>query len=181
MFIATLAVLASQAAAATTDTAALEREARVRAELQANPASARLSYEFAKLLSGGPRSKARNEEMTYYVVRAAWIEGNDPIPAAVRDPLRTVLKMAFSGPVTDFADWVASATSPQLDRTKFRIPRIIDDSSTGSYHELCKRIRSTLIHPADGPSYWQQVKGSALPRFRGKVISVSPRELLVAI
>lgn len=164
--------------------AATQWEQQARAQLQASPTSARLAYELAKALLALPRSTARSEESMYYLVRAAWIEGDDPLSPAERDKLRSFVKRSYDGPDGGFGDWVASATTPKLDRTQFRfsVPRFIfEHRGDNGYQALWKHLRFLLTQSTGGAAYWQQIRGAPLPRFRGRVVSSSARELFVAI
>ena len=166
--------------------------------LQLDPNAAQVSYWLGSVIIR-QRDVKRYSEGLYNIARALSVTGTEALPAAQKEPAENYLKRAYTGYHGDDSGLdqlktaVASSALPPPD---FHIKSVdeIEKEKFANEEEfnkahpdiaLWRTIRAALTAD-NGDTYFQQAKGTEVPpanigMFKGKVVSVNEKELIVNV
>jgi len=163
--------------------------------LKLNPNSGQVSYWLGSVMLQQKKAEKQIPAL-YHLARAANYKGEDALPDAGKTQLQGFLErnyVAFHGDKSGLQELIDLALRnpfPPADLTiKSRAQILAEQEEEFRQKEpqkfLWVQIKKGLTD-ANGPAYWEStLKGSAMPKLKGKVISVSPanrpKEITVAI
>jgi tetratricopeptide (TPR) repeat protein len=161
-------------------------EAEFKKSLEMNPKDSEIAY-WLGIVILQERKPEKQSEALYYYARAAAYDG----PGALAPTGREAVKKQFLDLYTKYhgspegADQIlqAAKTNP-APKQDFKIASTADIEKEKIAQEeaaakanpslaLWKQIKAALIAP-DGATYFESMKGTLLPEFTGKVISMTP-------
>jgi len=163
--------------------------------LKQKPNSGEVTYWLATVILQQKR-KERQLETLYHLMRAAHYKGEEELPEATRNQLQGLVKknyITYTGLEEGLAKMVELALSspfpPEgwtLESEQQRLARKrVEISQTDPQLFAWLQLKDGLTEPTTRDKNWEELKGSALPKLKGKVISTEPphrpKEILVGI
>ncbi|MEP6714117.1 MAG: hypothetical protein ABJC09_01005 [Terriglobia bacterium] len=142
---------------------------------------------------------ARYPEVLYHTARSLAVTTGTPLDPSAKKIAEDFLKRAYAGyhgDMTGIDELKAAVTSSALPPAGFHIESVeeIEKKKFANEDEfnkahpdiaLFRQIRTALTAD-NGPTYFEQAKGSAVPpenigMFKGKIVSVEPKEMVVNV
>jgi len=188
-------VIATKVWAATQQKDLAKVEAIYTAELKKDPNNGEYSYALGQTILG-TKNPARQVEALYHIGRAAYYSGPNELPADTKKKVQTFFEKtvtAFTGSKEDvqkIADQTKSSAFPPPDFTiKSQAQKMAEQEEEMKKNDPQKflwfSVKRELIGE-NGPAYFEMgVKGSDLPKLKGKLVSAmpanKPKEITIAI
>jgi hypothetical protein len=173
-------------------------ETEFKKELGLNPADAQAAYWLGQSI-GGQKKIERTPEALFFYARAAAYDGTGALPPDFRKQVDDYLSKAYKGyhgSNDGLAEVKALAKTNAVPPPDFKIPSVKDVAekeeqaraaadAANPQLAIWKKVKDALIAP-DGQSYFESgVKGAALPKLKGKLVSqtpaIKPKTLVLAI
>ncbi|MEP6534920.1 MAG: hypothetical protein ABJF23_06370 [Bryobacteraceae bacterium] len=173
-------------------------EKEFRKELELSPTDAQVSYWVGQSI-GGQKDPKRTPEAIYFYARAASYDGPGALPPDFRKQVDDYLNKAYKGwhgSTDGLADIKNMAKTNAMPPPNFDIKSVKDlaedafkkdEEFKKSHPELAMWMGvKTALAAADGVQYFDSsVKGAALPKLHGKLVSqtpaVKPKTLVLAM
>lgn len=172
-------------------------EAEFKKSLEMNPKDSEIAY-WLGIVILQERKPEKQSEALYYYARAAAYDGPGALAPAGRDAVKkqfTDLYTKYHGSADGLDQILQMAKANPTPKPDFKIPSTADIEKAKLEAEeaaakanpsltLWKNIKAALTAP-DGATYFESMKGTLLPEFSGKVVSmtpaVKPRTVVVAV
>lgn len=175
-----------------------EAEAAFRKTLEMNPNLGQVSYWLGTVILA-EKNPAKQSAALYHFARAAAYDGPDALPAAERGNVRKYIEKAYSsyhGGKEGLDQLLAQAKGAALPPDDFKVvskteiaTKLAEDEQKAAAANpslaIWKGLKSDLTGAEAQAYYEKNLKGMRMPKFTGKLISMSPetrpKELVLAI
>jgi len=173
-------------------------EQEFKKELGLNPTDAQASYWLGQSI-GSQKKLERTPEALWDYARAATYDGPGALPAEFRKQVDDYLQKAYKGwhgSTDGLAELKAQAKTTALPPADFKIPNVKElaeaklkkeqeEEAKDPQKAIWKKVKDALT-AADGAQYFESsVKGAALPKLKGKLVSqtpaIKPKTLVLAL
>jgi hypothetical protein len=159
--------------------------------LQLNPSAGEISYWMGQTIIAEKKPETYPNAL-YHLARAAAYDGQGALPPDGRKQVDDYLTKAytgFHGDTSGLAELRTQAKSQAVPPAGFKIASVREiaekklaeeEAAAKADPQLAqwKAIKDGLINQA---GYWDQMKDAALPKLRGKVVSSSPKSIVLAL
>lgn len=159
--------------------------------LQMNPNAGEISYWLGQTIIAEKKPETYPNAL-YHLARAAAYDGQGALPAEGRKQVDDYLTKAytgFHGDTSGLAELRTQAKTQPIPAAGFKIASVrevaeqklaAEEAAAKADPQLAqwKAIKEGLLSQ-DG--YWDQMKDAALPKLRGKVVSSTPKSIVVAL
>jgi tetratricopeptide (TPR) repeat protein len=173
-------------------------EQEFKKELALNPTDAQASYWLGQSI-GSQKKLERTPEALWDYARAATYDGPGALPPEFRKQVDEYLQKAYKGwhgGTDGLAELKAQAKTTALPPADFKIASVKDlaeaklkkeqeEEAKDPQKAIWKKVKDALM-AADGAQYFESsVKGAALPKLKGKLVSqtpaIKPKTLVLAL
>lgn len=159
--------------------------------LELNPTAGEVSYWLGQTIIAEKKPETYPNAL-YHLARAVAYDGQGALPAEGRKQVDDYLTKAytgFHGDSSGLAELKAQAKAQPLPPGGFKIASVREIAEKKAAEEEAaakadpqlaqwKNIKAGLLGDA---AYFDQMKGAALPKLRGKVVSAEPKKIVLAL
>jgi hypothetical protein len=159
--------------------------------LELNPNAGEISYWLGQTIIAEKKPETYPNAL-YHLARAAAYDGAGALPAEGRKQVDDYLTKAytgFHGDTSGLAELRTQAKSKPIPPPDFKIAsvreiaerKLAEEEAAAKADPQLAQWKNMKTGLQTDPAYFDQMKGAALPKLRGKVISAEPKSIVVAL
>lgn len=159
--------------------------------LELNPSAGEISYWLGQTIIAEKKPETYPKAL-YHLARAVAYEGQGALPAEGRKQVDDYLTKAytgFHGDTSGLAELKTQAKNKPLPAADFKIPSVreiaeqkaAEEEAAAKADPQLAQWKNMKVGLQNDPAYFDQMKGAALPKLRGKVVSAEPKRIVLAL